>query len=113
MGRFRAFGLRETGHLRHSCRQHVRLYIDGHESDEQYGVYMSTTQQWHAADAVKRRGRCQTFEPTVVCRWHMTAVLTFYWGRLLVVSHTDRGEASRIISVRVVTRRERKIYEEG
>ena len=33
-------------------------------------------------------------------------------GRLLVVSHADRGDASRIISVRVVTRRERKIYEE-
>jgi uncharacterized protein len=34
-------------------------------------------------------------------------------GRLLVVSHTDRGDCHRIISARVVTRRERKIYEEG
>ncbi len=33
--------------------------------------------------------------------------------RLLVVSHTDRGEATRIISARLATRRERKIYEEG
>ncbi|HEY3319413.1 MAG TPA: BrnT family toxin [Planctomycetota bacterium] len=34
-------------------------------------------------------------------------------GRLLVVSHTDREEATRIISARVATRRERRIYEEG
>ena len=34
-------------------------------------------------------------------------------GRLLIVSHTDRGDRNRIISARVATRRERKIYEEG
>ena len=34
-------------------------------------------------------------------------------GRLLVVSHTERGEAIRIISARRATRRERRIYEEG
>lgn len=34
-------------------------------------------------------------------------------GRLLVVSHTDRGDAIRIISARVATRRERKDYEDG
>jgi len=34
-------------------------------------------------------------------------------GRLLVVSHTDRGETTRIISARVAKRRERRIYEEG
>lgn len=34
-------------------------------------------------------------------------------GRLLVVAHTDRGDAIRIISARVATRRERRIYEEG
>jgi uncharacterized DUF497 family protein len=34
-------------------------------------------------------------------------------GRLLVVSHTDRGDRNRIISARVGTRRERKIYEQG
>ncbi len=33
--------------------------------------------------------------------------------RLLVVSHTDRGEQIRIISVRPTTRKERRIYEEG
>ena len=34
-------------------------------------------------------------------------------GRLLVVSHTERGDVARIISARVAGRRERKIYEEG
>jgi len=34
-------------------------------------------------------------------------------GRLLVVSHTYRPDAIRIISARRVTRAERKIYEEG
>ncbi len=33
--------------------------------------------------------------------------------RLLVVSHTDRGERIRIISARLMTRKERRIYEEG
>ncbi len=33
-------------------------------------------------------------------------------GRLLLVSHADRGDRTRIISARVATRRERKIYEE-
>lgn len=33
--------------------------------------------------------------------------------RLLVVSHTYRGERTRIISARLTTRQERKIYEEG
>ncbi len=34
-------------------------------------------------------------------------------GRLLVVSHTDRGDMVRIISARVASRRERKDYEDG
>ena len=34
-------------------------------------------------------------------------------GRLLVVSHTDRGDAVRIISAREASRRERKDYEDG
>jgi len=34
-------------------------------------------------------------------------------GRLLVVSHTEREEELRIISARMVTNEERKIYEEG
>ena len=33
-------------------------------------------------------------------------------GRLLVVSHTDRGNKTRIISARLATRRERKQYEQ-
>lgn len=35
------------------------------------------------------------------------------WQRLLVVSHTERGDRVRIISARAATRRERKQYEEG
>jgi uncharacterized DUF497 family protein len=34
-------------------------------------------------------------------------------GRLLVVSHTERGGLVRIISARTATKPERKIYEEG
>ena len=34
-------------------------------------------------------------------------------GRLLVVSHTDRGDNVRIISARVASRPERKEYEDG
>jgi uncharacterized DUF497 family protein len=34
-------------------------------------------------------------------------------GRLLIVSHTDEGLTIRIISARLATRQERKIYEEG
>ena len=33
-------------------------------------------------------------------------------GRILVVAHTDRGEAVRLISARRATPRERKFYEE-
>ena len=34
-------------------------------------------------------------------------------NRLLIVAHTDRGYNIRIISARLMTRQERKIYEEG
>ncbi len=34
-------------------------------------------------------------------------------GRLLAVSHTDRENAIRIISARIATHIERRIYEEG
>jgi len=34
-------------------------------------------------------------------------------GKLLVVSHTERGEAIRIISARMATRTERRVYDEG
>jgi uncharacterized DUF497 family protein len=34
-------------------------------------------------------------------------------GRLLIVSHTDRGDKVRLISARVATRRERRDYEDG
>jgi hypothetical protein len=35
------------------------------------------------------------------------------FDRLLVVSHADRGDTIRIISARIMTRKEKKIYEEG
>ena len=34
-------------------------------------------------------------------------------ARLLVVAHAERNEAIRLISARVATRAERKLYEEG
>jgi uncharacterized DUF497 family protein len=34
-------------------------------------------------------------------------------GHLLVVSHTDREDRTRIISARRATRKERRIYEQG
>jgi len=34
-------------------------------------------------------------------------------GRLLVISHTERGNFIRIISARLATNTERRIYEEG
>ena len=34
-------------------------------------------------------------------------------GRLLVVSHVERGDEIRLISARLATRRERRVYEEG
>jgi uncharacterized DUF497 family protein len=34
-------------------------------------------------------------------------------GRLVVVVHVEQGDASRIISARRATRRERRFYEEG
>jgi len=34
-------------------------------------------------------------------------------GRVLAVSHTDRGSVVRIISARSATRKEKRIYEEG
>jgi hypothetical protein len=34
-------------------------------------------------------------------------------GRILVVAHTDRGEAVRLISARAATPTERRFYEQG
>lgn len=35
------------------------------------------------------------------------------YGRVLVVSHADRGDVIHIISARIATRKEKRIYEEG
>ncbi|MBX9584534.1 MAG: BrnT family toxin [Gemmataceae bacterium] len=34
-------------------------------------------------------------------------------GRVLIVSHTDRGDATRVVSARAASRGERKGYEDG
>jgi hypothetical protein len=34
-------------------------------------------------------------------------------GRVLIVSYTERGNSVRLISAREVTRKERRVYEEG
>ncbi|MDQ1362863.1 MAG: uncharacterized protein QG652_723 [Pseudomonadota bacterium] len=34
-------------------------------------------------------------------------------GRILVIAHTDTGDTVRIISARIASKKERKIYEEG
>ena len=34
-------------------------------------------------------------------------------GQFLIVSHTDRGELTRVISARKMTRKERRAHEEG
>jgi uncharacterized protein len=36
-----------------------------------------------------------------------------YRGRVLIVSHTERGERVRLINARELTRKERSAYEEG
>jgi uncharacterized DUF497 family protein len=36
-----------------------------------------------------------------------------YLGKLVVVSHVERGETIRLISARLATRHERRTYEEG
>ena len=35
------------------------------------------------------------------------------WGRVLIVSHTDRDEVTRVISARATSRAEQKGYEDG
>jgi uncharacterized protein len=47
---------------------------------------------------------------------HEARYMTFGFssrGRVLAVAHTDRGGVVRIVSARVATRKERRIYEEG
>jgi len=62
----------------------------------------------HFLRAIKRE-RVQTQELTPLSRtFGMSSA-----GRLLVIAHTERKNAIRIISARVVTQQERRIYEEG
>lgn len=43
----------------------------------------------------------------------LLTMATLVSGKLIVVSHTDRGDTIRIISARPATRAERRRYEEG
>ena len=45
------------------------------------------------------------------CRYIIVGQSKF--GRLLIVSYTDREDVTRLISARKATRRERQAYEEG
>jgi hypothetical protein len=69
-------------------------------------------------DAARRRrrqgDRVEVADPahsTEEDRWILLG-MTFR-GRLVVVSHADRGEIIRLISARLATKRERADYEQG
>lgn len=49
---------------------------------------------------------------SVVESRHITVGVSQF-GRLLIISHVDRGNRTRIISARETTRSERKLYEES
>lgn len=55
-------------------------------------------------------------QPDPDCSEGEERLLTFgmsHAKRLLVVSHTDKGDTPRIISARALSRHERRVYEEG
>ena len=58
---------------------------------------------------------CRTRCPTLIIRW--TSSVSFIGvsesAKILVVAHTDDGQAVRIISAREATHGERQFYEEG
>lgn len=72
--------------------------VDFGEAGSVMGDRLSVTfaDPWHAAD--ERR---------------FTTIGASASGRILVVVHTDRGEAVRLISARRANPRERRFYEEG
>lgn len=72
--------------------------VSFHEAATVFGDPLS----WTFSDPDHSVGECRylTFE-------------TSSQGKMLIVSHTDRGKKIRLISSRKVTRRERRYYEEG
>jgi len=57
-----------------------------------------------------------TAKPFFIIIAFVMADLTFglsRTGKAIIVSHTERDKAMRIISARLMTKQERKIYEEG
>jgi uncharacterized protein len=57
-------------------------------------------------------GFCLTFEDRRFDYGEMRLMtMGLLEGRLVVIAHTARGESTRIISMRLATRREQKIYQ--
>jgi len=78
--------------------------LDTRSAFDAWGQFLTL----HFIRAIKRE-RVQTQELTPLSRtFGMSSA-----GRLLVIAHTERKNAIRIISARVVTQQERRIYEEG
>ena len=69
------------------------------------------------ADAVAvfedERGLTMRDEVTAVDEQRYLTIGASRSGRILVVAHTDRGEAVRLISARAATSTERGFYEQG
>jgi uncharacterized DUF497 family protein len=54
------------------------------------------------------------YDPDHSSEEHRYIIIGVSWhGRLLVVSYTEQGDVTRLISAREVTRSERETYEEG
>ena len=66
------------------------------------------------ASTVLRDPLSTTFpDPASAGEQRFVTIGTSARGRLLVVAHTERGEALRLISARRATRRERSFYEQA
>jgi hypothetical protein len=68
----------------------------------------------HEAGTVLDDPLSTTFpDPASVDEWRYLTIGSSASGRILVVAHTDRGEAVRLISARAATPTERRFYEQG
>lgn len=72
--------------------------ISFHEAATVFGNPLAVT--FLDPDHSEEEGRCVTFGLSQL-------------NRVLVVAHTERGRTTRIISARLMTRKERRIYESG
>ncbi len=81
-----------------AARNLAKHGVSFHEAATVFGDPLAVT--YHDPDHAENEDRFLTFG-------HSSE------GRLLVVSHTDRDDRTRIISARKATRKEGKQYEEG